>query len=825
MTIRDLHRAALGGLMAAGLLAAAGCGDKGTQVASTNQPPVVRLTEAPVDTSGTYYYAVRMNWVGNDPDGRVTHFLFATDPPDNDSSKAVWQRTARSDTTILFNSTQAFQGPGGWTGEDPHTFFIKAVDDRGAESVIAKRAFFSFTNAPSARVVSPAPKPLDRVFVTPAVRIAWDGEDVDGVFNKRPVRWKYTLISQESPLPLSVALASPDSVRKYYAPRNWAGWDSAEVVANIASPAETTFVQYTNLIPDKEYMFVVIGFDEAGAYSPVFSRDQNMLYFRVTFAGSNSPRITLFNDFFFYEYNTGSYDPNNAANQVKLEVPANETVTFNWFATANVGSAIRSYRWMLDGDPFDQRPREDQDQYDRWSTPSLNATSATIGPFPGSPDPHFFYVEATDINNLKSLGTIQFTAVAPSFEKALGVVKDTRLVADQRLTGSLCTAPPRGQWPTQAELDTFLFARGGFPWKCYPTGTISRPGLFAGFDFESLGTRNGKRDQTVALSRLGRYQNLIWITDTRGAFNTGDGTSVSPSSALRFMTGRNRYNTLAVYFRQGGRVWLTGGGGAAASIMEYDNIGNNSLPPAPSTTFSNRIVPPELTPGRMMYDLGKWQSEFKVTTARVNIARYLGRNDPVFQGIDPFYSTSSMPTAFNYHSLAAGDTFPPGRTVINGDFFYTSAALEYMSQDNLFFEDLDPGINEFLVSGIDTIYYATGTSLVPTADNPHNVCMTVYPARELVYQGIHPKHASFVVTGFDIWSYRRTQCQQLVDFVLKDLWGLTKGAASPAPMVVSRPTLERQPARPGEAPRATPGSVTDTRSLRRGSGPGRSPGE
>ena len=80
-------------------------------------------------------------------------------------------------------------------------------------------------------------------------------------------------------------------------PRNWAGWDSTS--------ADTTQVQLTSLVPDQEYMFCVVAFDEAGAYSPVFSRDQNMLYFRVTFAGPNNPKIPFFNEF-FQEFTPGN---------------------------------------------------------------------------------------------------------------------------------------------------------------------------------------------------------------------------------------------------------------------------------------------------------------------------------------------------------------------------------------------------------------------------------------------------------------------------------------------------------------------------------------
>ena len=47
-----------------------GC-SKITKMMVPNQPPTVKLTSAPYDTSGRYFYAYKLGWIGNDPDGRV----------------------------------------------------------------------------------------------------------------------------------------------------------------------------------------------------------------------------------------------------------------------------------------------------------------------------------------------------------------------------------------------------------------------------------------------------------------------------------------------------------------------------------------------------------------------------------------------------------------------------------------------------------------------------------------------------------------------------------------------------------------------------------
>src|SRR4029077_8779058 len=143
-------------------------------------------------------------------------------------------------------------------------------------------------------ITSPKPKLNDLVYVTPSVLITWEGNDPDGVTTKRPVKYKWIKLSDQTDVTVSAAVFDRDSVRRYYAARNWAGWDS--------TAADTTVIQLRDLVPEKEYIFCVISFDEAGAYSPKFELNNNMLHFRVTFAGNNNPTITFFNQYFAYTY-------------------------------------------------------------------------------------------------------------------------------------------------------------------------------------------------------------------------------------------------------------------------------------------------------------------------------------------------------------------------------------------------------------------------------------------------------------------------------------------------------------------------------------------
>src|SRR5262245_26973231 len=88
MKVRFPRGAALAAaLLAMSALGMTGCAsDKIQGVLFPNQRPTVELTNAPVndDPTNPYFYAYRVNWAGEDPDGRIDHFKFAVDPPTPD---------------------------------------------------------------------------------------------------------------------------------------------------------------------------------------------------------------------------------------------------------------------------------------------------------------------------------------------------------------------------------------------------------------------------------------------------------------------------------------------------------------------------------------------------------------------------------------------------------------------------------------------------------------------------------------------------------------------------------------------------------------------
>jgi hypothetical protein len=339
------------------LLSAAGCSHKIDTVFRDNMIPEVRLTQAPVSTQNQYFYAYRMNWVGYDPDGRVDHYVISVDPSRPDSAELTgphaWTTTIKNEEIIFFKAASPDSSSGFARANDYHTFAIAAVDNQGALSKPVWRSFFSYTEAPIVFVEAPSPNAVFTPIVTPVVRISWRGIDPDGQFTTKPVKYKFRLFAQHNPdFPgildfVSFVIANPNFIRNVYAPTfgpsdlcpTCTTWDS--------SSADTTQIQYTNLVPNQNYVFAVTGFDEAGAYDPIFSPSSNLLKFFVTYAGTLGPQICMFNEFFNFCYTTGGY-ANDPTRYFNVEVPAGQPVTFFWIAIPPAGADMRRYRWVLD---------------------------------------------------------------------------------------------------------------------------------------------------------------------------------------------------------------------------------------------------------------------------------------------------------------------------------------------------------------------------------------------------------------------------------------------------------------------------------------------
>lgn len=731
---------ALVGLASLGALA--GCG-KGRYVGllPANQRPEVELTQVPSSTTEPYFYAYEIRWAGFDPDGVVDHYLYCVDPPTVAGVDTPWVSTTANRRTFLFRSDQV-DSAAARTGHAFHTFVVKAVDNGGLASAPAYRSFNSYTITPSVKILSPIVNKLFTPTFGPAFRVTWQGDDPDGRTGRRPLKYKYKVFRDGGEIELIRVLLEPDTLRRRYAP-GFAGWDSVG--------GDTTQLDLRDLTPGLK-LIAVVAFDEAGAFSPVFSLDANMLLFNVSYSNALGPTITLFNEFIYYKFPGPQFslDPSTFIN---AELPADTPLRFNWSGSTHSGTFVAGYRWKLDGDVSDETPRSDEthdvSRWSRWSPLTTSCTLPPIAPPPGQyNETRFFYLEAKDYEGQTSLAVVRILAVRPRFDKDLLIVDDTRFKPDSRLAnGSL--APPSGAWPTAAEIDTFLFAQGGQPWRGYPAGISSPPGVFAGYDYDTLATRFSPNG-TVTLGQLGRYREIIWYVDGKSAtyLNPVDYPR-DPMPVLHAVSYPGQSNPLTVWVKQGGRAWLMGGGIVECLQREWSKYGTSAL------VHSN--ADGELVEGRFMYDLVHWRSEI---TSGIGRQARRPTPGPVAWPQAPDYS--ALPQLLSEKTVATDPiaTYAPNRTNQN-DYYQTSFSAEVLTRANTIVQDVSPDPNVPLLHPVlDTLYTTSGGAL-----GTGKPIMTLYRGNE---------NAPIVFSGFPLWYFQRQQAIGVADFVLQNLWGLPR---------------------------------------------------
>jgi hypothetical protein len=258
----------------------------------------------------------------------------------------------------------------------------------------------------------------------------------------------------------------------------------------------------------------------------------------------------------------------------------------------------------------------------------------------------------------------------------------------------------------------------------------------------------------VPLSVMNQYRHVVWLTDGLGATYDGVTDLIKPGTALRYMTGQNHMNALAAYVKEGGKVWLAGGGAGYAAGIGFNDRSNDS----PTTTFSSiTSTRPELQPGRFMWDITRWRSEYRVTNATVNVFRAGGRFDSA--GVAP-PGYGAPPAVLERKTPGTDPIAEEAPTRSSGSFFQSTYFIEFLQEPNRIIEDVDPGPDTNEQSTLDTLYRATGTQLFKPGQH---VPMTYYHG---------PGNESFVFSGFPFWNFKRAQAQALVDFVLQQIWGV-----------------------------------------------------
>jgi hypothetical protein len=715
------------------LLLAGACAKVAPLVTLPNQIPTIAITSAPAPGSviGNYSYDIR--WEGRDADGRIDHFLYVVDPPSHAGSDTAWTATQLNRRVFVFRA-DSLLSDSGFVAQRFHTVVVKAVDDRAGVSAPAWTSFTASTVLPSIRISSPQASKLLLASVAPDFHVSWAATDPDGRSSHVPTEIRYKLFgASSSPSALAIQL-NPDTLLKIAGP-TFAGWDSL--------PGSAIGVDIHGLQPGSTYVLAVVAFDEAGAISAPFTLDSSVLSLAVSTAATVGPALTVLSSFFTLSYGSGGFF-SAPRDYFHVEVPADRETVLDWSAAPAPGTFISGYRWAVDiGSLSDETPRSDESKdLAHWSQWQLGTQARLPAVHPQSEAAqHFFYLEAKDNVGALGLVVVAYTAIRASFDRNLLIVDDTRLPRDVKV-GSGCVQVPRGPWPTASELDTFLFARGGKPWKCYPAGTLSVPGMFAGYAYDSLVTFG--LGANLAVDKLSHYRNIVWIVN--GDFVlTNDVNLQYPM--MRLLSGAGVTNPLRTWIALGGHLWVMGGGVATATQIDWE------VKFSPPNVYSSSNG--ELASGRFMFDQAHWRSE--ITENRANRAVMSPR------------AVGGWPGAPNYSELPPVlaeknpdvDAMAPNRTNIT-DFYRSNFIGEFLTKPNVITE-IDPATN-LTYSALDTLYETQGGA----AGNGHPI-MTLYHGSEA---------PGLLFSGFPVWYFTRADGLAIVDWVLQGYWGLTR---SPVP--------------------------------------------
>jgi hypothetical protein len=237
-----------------------------------------------------------------------------------------------------------------------------------------------------------------------------------------------------------------------------------------------------------------------------------------------------------------------------------------------------------------------------------------------------------------------------------------------------------------------------------------------------------------------------------------------------------------------------------------------------------------------MYDLAHWRTQFRIYgPVFVRFSRY-DQPDPTVIGspkpptywkggtfTNPEVDYSSLPTTLQFRSPTTDPLWIwPDRTnnteYYIGNRAYSSIGvdIEFLCVEHKMLEQIPTPTEEnpdltVERSTLDSLYLVYGAGYPKQmnqsgAGEGVNVVMTYYHGRD---------NAPLVFSGMSIWSFRRTDCQALVDFVLGELWGLTKNTVYTAPHAsaasfarrVAVPTHKPTPAPTQRTFQRPPGSV------------------
>ena len=522
---RTLSRVAILALAAA-LAILLGCGeDSFVGAARHNRPPTIRMTSGPPE-GDTTSYRINFSWIGNDPDGKVDHYEFAIcdgAPLGFNHADTVgldkWRKTLRTDSIFSFSTDtydQKLTDVYGWYHK-VHTFFVRAVDDGGARSDAEYRSFTAKNISPFVNIDGPRnPFPSQIQTLPPIIIFRWSGYD--------PIDTPWRTQDVDS-IRYFVMLFRPDlydslSSNVEMFEDRWSPWISYDAPGD---SGRSTIIGDDELLElGMPYMLVIQAMDEAGAVTPLFSRQKNVRLFYVF--SSPGPLLKVREPYLgTFGFLGSTTSPQN------FEVPAGFGLNFQWSADASsYGGEVSTYRYGWDVvDLNDPNEWDVLPQSYLLSAPEIRFNAGI----------HTLLIEAVDNIGGTTLAQIEVN-VFP-----LEMSRNLLWVDDFYSTDFLQT---NYGFPTETEHTTFwlnlLRKAEGFD----PTRDIYETAV--------------KGNLPPPTSTVWKYKNVVWTYSSSDDVNAWDNlVRFIPESLVGNRT-RKGYNYLAHYLLLGGHVWTEGMG-------------------------------------------------------------------------------------------------------------------------------------------------------------------------------------------------------------------------------------------------------------------------
>ncbi len=325
----------------------------------TGTPPVLRQTD----------FIVHFYWTGFDLDGEVKGYQWkianngvdgigvydtlTVDPATGDTLHPWFFTTATDSVFIVTADSSGYAGDADLPPDlqrffQPHTLFVRAVDDRGqVDPTPAQVTFTATTLAPTVGVARP------QAFADPTVRFArtvpptftlyWTGSDPDFELGK-PVQVRYLL--KEARLPDGSYVQARSQYEQYvdelirFSDPGWSDWvpfgqndEDRKVTFSLPSrDAAGNFIYY---------LFALQARDTAGAVSLDRGYARAVHNFRID--ETKRPLLVVREQFL------GTFSGIGDATPKTVDIAKNQPLLFNWTGEANsYGGEVAGYRYGWD---------------------------------------------------------------------------------------------------------------------------------------------------------------------------------------------------------------------------------------------------------------------------------------------------------------------------------------------------------------------------------------------------------------------------------------------------------------------------------------------